>query len=159
MVFPRDRLGNPPHVQMPEGVRELYEEAAQVAVVSRRAGAALARATVERLLKYLDPEAPKGATLDKRIERVTPRVSTSARTLLEMVRVSGNGAVHADDEPDEIVTIVLSDQEGPSVLEMLLDAANDLVDELIARPAQIEQRRAQLPQHVQDKLQGSPDQT
>src|SRR5688500_1715170 len=59
LVYPQSRLGPMPHQDMPVEVRELYEEARTVAGVSRRAGAALARATVERLIKTLDPDAPK----------------------------------------------------------------------------------------------------
>ncbi|HKO20913.1 MAG TPA: hypothetical protein VJU82_18720, partial [Acidobacteriaceae bacterium] len=67
MVFPLARLGEQPHADMPEEVRALYQEAAAVAAVSRRAGAALARTTLERLIKYLDPDAPKKANLASRI--------------------------------------------------------------------------------------------
>ncbi len=71
MVYPvQARLGNAAHDDMPPHVRDLYEEAAAVAVVSPRAGAAFARVTVERLIKHLDPEAPTHANLDQRIVRI-----------------------------------------------------------------------------------------
>lgn len=66
MVHPaRHRLGERSHPEMPPEVRELHTEAGEVAAVSRRAGAALARASVERLLKHVDPDAPKNASLEK----------------------------------------------------------------------------------------------
>ncbi len=151
MVYPLHRLGDTPHELMPEPVRELYEEAAAVAPVSRRAGAALARATVERLLKELDRDASPRATLEKRIERISQRVSTSLAEQLDIVRIAGNGAVHVDEEPDEIVVIALDDEEGPELLELLLYTANQLVDELIARPARAKNLWNRLPQRVRDK--------
>ncbi|HEY0448748.1 DUF4145 domain-containing protein, partial [Actinophytocola sp.] len=97
MIYPLTRRGSRPHVDMPDEVRALYEEAAAVAVVSRRAGAALARATVERLIKHLDPDAPKKLALDKRIERIKALgVSTPVGQMLDVVRVTGNGALHVD---------------------------------------------------------------
>lgn len=53
LVYPLSRLAARPHPDMPDDVRSLYDEAAAVAAVSRRAAAALARTTVERLIKHL----------------------------------------------------------------------------------------------------------
>jgi hypothetical protein len=142
---------------MPPSVRELYDEAAAVAPVSRRAGAALARATIERLLKHLDPEAPKRASLEKRIDLIEARVSTTLRELLDIVRITGNGAVHVDDEPEEIVSFALNDKEGAALLELLLDAANQLVDELIARPRNTRTLWDRLPEFVKSKRQAPND--
>ncbi|MEJ2854874.1 MULTISPECIES: DUF4145 domain-containing protein [unclassified Saccharothrix] len=156
MVFPGPRAGGPAHPDMPASVRELYEEAAAVAPVSRRAGAALARATVERLIKVVDDGAPKRATLEKRIQRIESRVSTPLRELLDIVRVAGNGAVHVDDDPDEIVVLALGDDEGPALLELLLDAANNLVEELISRPRKTRALWERLPEAVRAKREAPP---
>lgn len=59
----------------------------------------MARATVERMIKALDPDAPAGATLAERIQRIKPRVSASRGQILDVVRVTGNGAVHSNDTP------------------------------------------------------------
>jgi len=56
-----------------------------------------------------------------------------------------------DDEPDEIVVIALDDKEGPALLELLLDTANQLVDELIARPARTRSFWERLPPRVREK--------
>lgn len=159
MVYPRRRLGHPAHQDMPPEVSELYEEAAQVATVSRRAGAALARATVERLIKLLDQEAPKKATLDQRIERLRPRVSSSLGEMLEVVKYLGNKMLHAED-PDklgELVVVALDDTEGPQLVEMLLETINDLVDELITKPKTVAGVRDRLPEALRKKLAGSLD--
>jgi hypothetical protein len=90
MVYPHRHLGAPPHPDMPAQVRSLYQEAAAVAAVSRRAGAALARATIELLLKKIDPAAPNNARLDGRIQRIQRSVSTPLTQLLDVVRFTGN---------------------------------------------------------------------
>lgn len=154
MVYPSmsRSAGSAAHADMPAEVRELYEEAAAVAPISRRAGAALARATVERLLKHLDADAPKHANLEQRIARIQPRVSTETWQLLEVVRVTGNGAVHVDEQPDEIVIMALDDTEGPALLEMLLETANNLVDELITRPRITSGLWETLPEKIKSKV-------
>jgi hypothetical protein len=156
VVYPLASLGAPAHPDMPDDARELYVEAAQVAAVSRRAGAALARATVERLIKTLDPDAPNRANLDARITRIRPRVSSSLGDMLEVVRYLGNKMLHVE-EPDkmgELVVLALDDVEGPLLVEMLLETANDLVDELIAKPNAVAGVRARLPQTLLAKLSG-----
>lgn len=152
MVYPsRQQLGNPPHPDLPPDVRDLYTEAAQVAVPSRRAGAALARAAVEKLLRHLDPDASNSAKLDKRIERIRPKVSATLAKMLEVIRVSGNGAVHVDDEPDDIVVLMLDEDQGPELIEWMLDTINNLADELITWPRQADELFAKLPEKVRAK--------
>lgn len=153
IVYPPQWMTVPAHVDMPHAVRELYEEAAAVAFVSRRAGAALARATMEHLLKHLDPNAPKRMNLDGRIARVRKRVTTPTGQLLDLVRVTGNGAVHVDDDPSDIVVIALSDTEGPALLELLLEATNSLVDELITRPKLVSSLWEKLPDATKAKIE------
>jgi hypothetical protein len=155
MVYPQARLGATPHADMPEQVRELYEEASAVAAVSRRAGAALARCTVERLIKILDPEAPSNANLDTRISRLKPRITRSLGEMLDVVRVTGNGALHVDDQPGELVVMALDDEEGPQLLELLLQAANDLVEELVTRPSTTQGLWSKLPSGVRARMQTS----
>lgn len=128
LVYPFGRLGATAHPDMPGDVRALYEEAAAVAVVSRRAGAALARAAVERLIKRLDPDAPPRDNLDKRIARIKERgVSSPVGEMLDVVRVTGNGVLHVDGQPGELVVMALDDQNGSQLLELLLEVVNDLV--------------------------------
>lgn len=152
MIYPQSRLGPNPHADMPVEVRALYEESRVVAGVSRRAGAALARATVERLIKTLDPDAPKNAKLDQRIERIRPQLTPQTAQLLDVLRVTGNGALHVDDEPGELVVMALDDEEGPALLELLLETANDLVEEMIARPTTVGGLWQRLPEGVRNRI-------
>lgn len=90
---------------------------------------------LERLIKVVDPDAPPKANLETRIERLRPRMTQPLGELLDVVRVTGNGALHVEDQPGELVVMALHDEEGPELLELLLQAANDLVEELITRPS------------------------
>lgn len=120
---------------MPDEVRPLYEEAAAVAAVSPRAGAALARATLERLLKRLDPDAPKKSQLDDFIVRVLPHVNVATGKLLTLIRHVGNKSLHVEDVPDEAIVLLLSDEDA-DILGVLFQTINDVVEELITRPNQ-----------------------
>ncbi|WP_185203039.1 DUF4145 domain-containing protein [Glaciihabitans sp. INWT7] len=134
---------------MPDQARELYEEARQVAGVSRRAGAALARATLERFLRDFDTAAPAGATLADRIDRVVPQVSAGLGELLTLIRHVGNKSLHVEDAPDEAVVLVL-DEENTEMIDALFVAINDLVEELITKPARTSRLAALIPQSVRD---------
>lgn len=146
MIYPVTTIGPSAHPDMPAEVSALYEEAAAVAAVSLRAGTAFARVVVERLLKAVDTDAPLRATLEQRIDRIADRVSTSLLKLLDIVRVAGNGAVHVDESPDVVVVTALDADQGPELVELLLDAANRIVDELITRPATVDRHWNTLPQ-------------
>ena len=152
MVYPPVQIGAAPNPDMPEETRSLYIEARQVATVSRRAGAGLARAAVERLLKLLDTDAPSSANLETRIARLRDRVSSPLGQLLDVVRVTGNQALHIEDQPPELLLLVLDDTVGPGVLETLLQVANDLVDELITRPRRTQDLWEKLPGGVRARL-------
>ena len=51
MVHPAGKGAPPPHPDMPRSAKALYEEARSVVTISRRAGAAMARAALERTLR------------------------------------------------------------------------------------------------------------
>lgn len=153
MIYPHARTGPAPHPEMPQSVRLLYQEAAAVAIASLRAGAAMARTVVERLIKEIDNDAPPRANLETRIARLRPRVSTPLAQLLDVVRVTGNGALHSDDS--DIVAFALDDHEGPAAFALLLQAANGLVDELITRPRVTSELWNMLPQTIRDRSQNA----
>jgi len=149
LIFPSSSLAPLAHADMPDDVRELYDEAALVVGLSRRAGAALARASLERLLKGLDVDAPPKASLDEYIARVSGRVSSPLLMMLTPVRHIGNKALHGADDSDEIVALYLGDVED-GIVEILFEAINSVVDELIARPRVARELYERLPQAIRD---------
>lgn len=139
---------------MPNSARELYEEARDVFTISPRAGAALARATLERLLRELDPDAGRLELVD-RIDRVIPRVSSSLAEMLTVIRHVGNKSLHVDDEPDEATVLVLTDEQ-TQVSAYIFAAINSLVDELVTKPAQARAMFQRLPPGVQGRVKLFP---
>ena len=153
-VWRSDRLIYPatsnlplPSPDMPVEVVELYEEAREVYGVSPRAGAAMARATLEKLLKSLDPDAPKGTRLDGYIARVESKVSQPTWQLLTVIRHTGNKSLHIDDEPDDAVVFVLSDADA-QVAPLMFEAINDVVQQLISHPKRVAELYARVPENV-----------
>jgi hypothetical protein len=73
--------------------------------------------------------------------------------MLDVVRVTGNGALHVDDEPGALVVMALDDQEGPQLLELLLEVANDLVDKLITKPKAARALWDKIPSGIKAQLQ------
>lgn len=152
-VFPLTSSAPAPHEQMPTEVKSLYEEAGRVLPISRRAGAALVRAALEKLIKILDPEAPQRAPLDERIARLSSRVSTPLGELLDVVRFVGNASLHGSGD-EELVYLYLDNSDGTDdISEMLFDAINDLVDELVARPASTKTLWDKLPAGVKKSIE------
>lgn len=150
-VYPVAKAGPAAHERMPPLVAELYDEARAVLPVSRRAGAALARAAMERLLRDVDTDAPAGARLDDRINRIHSRVSVALGESLDVIRYLGNQALHVDAEQHELVYVYL-DETDPAIAEFMFSSINQLVDELIARPEQAKERFDQLPDSVRESI-------
>lgn len=152
-VFPVTSIAPSPHELMDLEVKILFEEAGRVLPLSRRAGAALVRAALEKQIRLLDPDAPKGTRLDDHIARLSSKVSTPLGELLDVVRHVGNASLHGS-ENDELVIMYLADSEGADdVAELLFDAINNLVDELVARPAAASALWAKLPDGVKETIE------
>ena len=150
MMYPVRSTAPQPHEDMSPSVQELYRESGEVFGISRRAGAALARATLERLLKELDPDAGK-LDLAGRIERITPTVSGSLGQMLTVIRHAGNKSLHVEDQPDDVIVLIL-DPEEDGVVEIIFQSINDLVEELVTRPARAQALFEKVPQGVRDNV-------
>lgn len=156
-VYPVASIAPAPHPQMSAEVKVLFEEAGRVLPLSRRAGAALVRAALEKQVRLLDPDAPRGSRLDDHIARLSLRVSKSLGELLDVIRHVGNAALHSADD-DDLVYMFLSDSEGADdIAEILFDAINDLVDELVARPETASSLWNRLPAGVRETIQRKRD--
>lgn len=151
IIFPTAPGAPAAHYDMPAAAREIYDEARLVLSISRRAGAAMARATLERLLRDLDSEAEAKSTLDRRIARVVPQVSSGLGGVLDVIRHAGNKSVHAEDEVDDVLVLVLDDED-IEVVDLLFSAINELVDELITKPKRHADLVDKLPRSVRDGI-------
>jgi hypothetical protein len=151
VVYPNTSSAPFPHADMPETVLPLHEEARSIVNHSRRGAAALARATMELLLRELDPEAPRGARLDDRILRVENKVSSGLAELLTFIRHVGNQSLHVTGAPDDAVVLVLNPDHSEPV-EAIFEAINELVDELKTKPERNSRLSALVPATVREAI-------
>lgn len=150
MIYPVAGLAPLPHPEMPPEAKSLYEEAREVLGISRRAGTALARAALERLLRTLDPNAGN-IVLAARIERIIPEVPESLGKMLTVIRIAGNASLHVNDEPDDVMVLVLDPGE-TEVVELIFEAINDLVEAQIAKPGKVASLYSKIPESLREKV-------
>ncbi|WP_122435052.1 DUF4145 domain-containing protein [Pseudomonas viridiflava] len=135
MVYPH--LVNAPaiHQDLPEVCRADFEEARLICGVSPRGAAALLRLCLEKLLGHLGGS---GNDINKDIGALVQLgLDPHIQQALDVVRVTGNNAVHPLDMPHEdLVSNV------PVMFEMI----NLIVDERIARQRKAAERFASLPE-------------
>lgn len=148
LVFPHGGGGPAPHPEMSAGAKALYEEARSVVTLSPRAGAALARATLERVIRDLDPDAGK-IDLASRIDRIRPQVSLPLGKMLTVIRHAGNKSLHVEDEPDEVIVLILDPQQ-TEIVDLIFESINGLVEELVARPRFIDEVYSRVPKPIRD---------
>jgi hypothetical protein len=135
LAWPRPQFGSPPSDDLQGELRDLYEEARDVAARSPRSAAALLRLLVERLVTELGETEGQ---LFERIGRLAARGEITRRTVdaLDAVRVAGNGAVHAGQIDPE----GLDDHEAVlllfSIVNTLIETAISLAeaDAITPRP-------------------------
>lgn len=151
MIFPSGGAAPVSHPDMPVEAKELYDEAREVLGISRRAGTALARASLERLLKTLDPQ-PGSPDLASRIVKVSARLPESLGQILTIIRVAGNQSLHVPDQPGDLLVLVL-DPEETEVVDLMFEAINELVEQLITRPARVLSHFEKVPDAVRAKYE------
>ncbi len=129
---------------MPDDVKELYEEARQVHVYSPRAAAVLLRVATERLTVYLGETEGKLNTRIKNLEtkeRLDPIIIRS----LHILRVTGNEGAHDG-------LLKLTGAEGAKAVDNLFFAINYLVEKIITDPARINKIYGELPPNKLDGI-------
>lgn len=132
----------PPSNDMPENVKNVYEEAREVFVLSPRSSAALLRLSLELLMPHLLDEPIDN--LAKNIKTLTDiGLSEKIELSLESVRVLGNKSTH----PGEIN---LNEDEDTSIL--LFHILNTIIEELITRKRFVDETFNKLPDIEKDKI-------
>jgi hypothetical protein len=142
VVYPRSSPIPPAHADMPTDAATLYEEARQVFPHSRRASAALARATLELLLREHTQD--QDTRLDGLIANLHGQVQESLWKFLTAIRVVGNDVLHGG--VDEGLVVVYLDGESDEVAEPLFAAINSLVEQLITQPRKADELYMRLPE-------------
>ncbi|MFE5837264.1 DUF4145 domain-containing protein [Arthrobacter sp. NPDC056493] len=148
LTYPADRPGlevPEPVEGMPQDVEKLYLEASAVLPHSSRAAAALCRASLERLSKTLTPEMNPTASLDERLIVLSEKTTAALAKGVQIIRHAGNTALHGARDDDASVVIYMDGSES-DLIDLFFVTINELVDELITRPARIQSVYELLPE-------------
>lgn len=143
MVHPRSSMAPLPNPDMPENVKDIFNEAREVSSLSPRASTALLRLAVEKLLPQVGAKKDK---IDKMIgELVGKGLPKEVEKALDSLRVIGNEAVHPG-------TIDLEDNT--EVAFALFKLLNVVVDRMITQQKEIDEIYDLIPE---GKLKGIND--
>ena len=137
-----DIVAEEPNPDMPEAVKQLYNEAGLIYNKSPRAACALLRLAIDRLCNELGET---DRDINKNIgELVKKGLPASVQQALDVVRVVGNKAVH----PGQIAF----DVDDVGTATMLMRLLNIIVSRMISEPKEIAGLYDQLPESVKQSI-------
>lgn len=141
-IYP-DIIPEEANPDMPESVKQLYNEAALIANKSPRAACALLRLAIDRLCNELGET---DRDINKNIGALVAKgLPQSVQKALDIVRVVGNKAVH----PGQIVF----DVDDNATATMLMHLLNMIVTRMITEPNEIDSLYQGLPESVKDSIE------
>ncbi len=135
MIFPRLTTAPLPNEDMPDEIKEDFNEARQVFPISPRSSAALLRLAIQKLCKHLGY--PGKDINDDIGKMVANGLSPLIQQALDAVRVIGNESVH----PGKIDL-----RDDPDTALQLFNLVNFIVQETITKPRQVQEIYSKLPQ-------------
>ena len=139
MLFPETGNSPFPNTEMPENVKKLYLEAASIHTKSPRGAAALLRLAIQVLCEELGED---GKNINTDIGNlVTKGLPSIVQQSLDVVRVTGNDAVH----PGQI------DTDDVETVGQLFELINVIIEYMIALPKKVSGIYSNLPTN---KLEG-----
>lgn len=134
LVFPGQRTGAMPNVDLPLELLTDFEEARAIVGNSPRGAAALMRLVVQKLCAHLGE---KGKNIDDDIASLVAKgLNPLVQKALDVVRVIGNEAVHPG-------TIDLKDDRDTAL--RLFSLVNSIADQMITHPKAVQEMYDQLP--------------
>jgi hypothetical protein len=133
LIYPSDRAGPPPSPDLPETVRDAYQEARRVAPISPRSAAALLRLGLQILVDGVQPG--RGDLNEKIGKLAASGLHPGIIQAMDALRVFGNNAVHPGQ-------IALDDLE---VVISLFALLNLLGEVLVGEPARVQRLYEMLP--------------
>lgn len=138
-----DEVAEEANSEMPEAVKQLYNEAGLIYNKSPRAACALLRLAIDKLCNELgENDKDINKNIGALVEKGLPK---SVQQALDIVRVVGNKAVH----PGQIAYDV--DDKGTA--SMLMHLLNIIVTRMISEPKEIETLYQGLPESVKDSIE------
>lgn len=139
IIYPPTRTAPPAHGDLPDDVKQVYEEAAAIANQSPRAACALLRLAVEMLMKHLGETGGINDSIRNLVEKgLNPEIQQA----LDIVRVTGNHAVH----PGEIAF------DDTTNVHAIFELINIIADELITRPEKLQSLHDKLPKKDKENI-------
>ena len=125
IIYPPTRSAPPANSDLPDDVKQIYDEAAAIADQSPRAACALLRVAIEILIRHL------GETnrINEGIKNLVKKgLDLQVQQSLDIVRITGNNAVH----PGKI------DFDDTTDVQALFNLINVIAGVLITQPKQIQ---------------------
>lgn len=149
MVYPQVLACCPPSDDMPESVKELYNEARSIVFKSPRGAAALLRLALDKLCNEICEECKQqkynGKINDKISLLVSKGLTSKLQKAFDFVRVTGNDAVHELG--------LLDVQDNPEIANALFSILNLIVEKMITENKQIDDLYNLIPESRRDKIE------
>lgn len=131
-----------PNVDMPESVKQLYNEAGLIYNKSPRAACALLRLAIDRLCNELgETDRDINKNIGSLVKKGLPQ---SVQQALDVVRVVGNKAVHPG--------MISFDVDDKNTATMLMRLLNIITERMITEPKEIESLYEGLPESVKESI-------
>lgn len=135
MIYPHATVAPLPEPNMPDEIKQDFEEARQVFSLSPRSSAALLRLAIQKLCKHLGYS---GKNLNEDVGKMVARgLDTEIQQAFDAVRVIGNESVH----PGQIDL-----RDDPETALQLFRLVNFIVEEMITRKRRVQEIYSKLPQ-------------
>ncbi len=135
MIVPSEAPVPPPHQDLPESCMADYEEARDIVARSPKAGAALLRLVLQKLMVELGE---KGKNINDDIASLVKKgLPIEVQQALDYCRVVGNNSVH----PGEIII-----DDDPAIAHSLFEMINFIVEVRISQPKKVAELYSILPE-------------
>lgn len=142
IIYPKKLTVLAPNLDLDEGIRADYLEAARILSDSPRSSAALLRLALQKLCKQLGE---KGDNINDDIKNMVSKgLNPLVQKSLDALRITGNNAVH----PGEINL-----QEEPERVKKLFDLINFIANKMITEPKEIEIFYSDLPEKAKAAIE------
>ena len=139
IIYPSPRTAPPANSDLPDDVKEVYDEAAVIADQSPRSACALLRLALQMLLEHQG----KTGNLNTNIKNLVKEgIGQPIQQALDIVRVTGNHAVH----PGKIIFDDTTD------VQALFNLINMITVILITQPNQIQEHYDKLPEKDKEEI-------
>jgi hypothetical protein len=140
-VYP-DIIAEEPNADMPDRVKQLYNEAGLIYNKSPRAACALLRLAIDRLCNELgETDRDINKNIGSLVKKGLPQ---SVQQALDVVRVVGNKAVHPG--------MISFDVDDKNTATMLMRLINIITERMITEPKEIESLYDGLPASVKESI-------